>query len=101
MKANGDLMFGTKRQHELWKALQQEMGHNQAWLYCGLTIEMHLFAGDERIAEIAILDDDETCVPNVSLKDIPPEAKHIFWGKKYRFTSFERLPKKMQEQLAT
>jgi len=88
-------MFGTKKQHALWKAL----GSQRAWLYLGYTSEMHIFEGDESIMEIAILDDDKTCVPSIPIERIPKDVKAKFNKCGYIFKEYDDLTREEKEEL--
>jgi len=93
-------MFGTAKQHELWK----ELGLDRAWLYLGMTIEIHIFAGKERICEIAILSDDKTAVVISSKFDFfdSPEFEDVRQAFKrfgYTLKSFQNLTKIQKEEL--
>jgi len=93
-------VFGTKKQNRLWK----ELGHHRAWLYLGMTVELHIFAGEERICEIVFLSDDKTAIVICSTLDFftSPELEDVRQAFKrfgYTFKSFETLTKAQKEEL--
>lgn len=93
-------MFGTEKQHKLWKRL----GPDRAHLYLGFTINFHIYDWDPSpsapsIMEIAILEDDKTVVPNRTDIPVPEDVKKAFEEFGYQFKTFDQLTTEDKAQL--
>jgi len=99
-------LFGTEKQHKLWNHL----GHGRAWLYLGMTIEVHIYdcldkdralETDELLMEIPILSDDKTAVLPLDYTEatLPRDVKEAFEKFGYHFKRFEDLTSEQKMEL--
>lgn len=88
-------LFGSEKIHEVWR----ELGPERAWLYLGITVELHIFDGENKIGELYVLSDDKTVVPNIPMEEIPEDVKQALKKHGYVLKKYDDLTPEQRAEL--